>query len=96
MYKRQSLVSVTIPNSVTSIGGYAFYSCDNLTSITIPNSVTSIGDGAFEDCNLSLIHICHDFSNNAQFCLNGCGTANPNYVAPSQPFGFQIQPASIG
>ena len=27
----------------------------------------------------------HDFSNNAQFCLNGCGTANPNYVAPSQP-----------
>ena len=27
----------------------------------------------------------HNFSNNAQFCLNGCGTANPNYVAPSQP-----------
>ena len=27
----------------------------------------------------------HNFSNNAQFCLNGCGTTNPNYVAPSQP-----------
>ena len=27
----------------------------------------------------------HNFSNNAQVCLNGCGTANPNYVAPSQP-----------
>ena len=27
----------------------------------------------------------HKFPNNAQFCLNGCGTANPNYVAPSQP-----------
>jgi len=27
----------------------------------------------------------HNFSNNAQFCLNGCGTVNPNYVAPSQP-----------
>ena len=24
----------------------------------------------------------HDFSNNAQFCLNGCGKVNPNYVAP--------------
>ena len=27
----------------------------------------------------------HNFSNNAQVCLNGCGTANPNYVAPTQP-----------
>ena len=27
----------------------------------------------------------HNFSNNAQVCLNGCGVANPNYVAPSQP-----------
>ena len=27
----------------------------------------------------------HNFSNNAQFCLNGCGTVNPNYVAPTQP-----------
>ena len=36
--------SYTIPNSVTSIGDYAFESCTSLTSVTIPNSVTSIGD----------------------------------------------------
>jgi len=42
--------SFTIPNSVTSIGNYAFADCTALTSVTIPNSVTSIGDGAFYDC----------------------------------------------
>jgi hypothetical protein len=42
--------SYTIPNSVTSIGAYAFISCANLASVTIPNSVTSIGDAAFQIC----------------------------------------------
>ena len=45
-----SLQSITIPNSVTSIGDYAFFSCESLQSVTIPNSVTSIGDFAFCRC----------------------------------------------
>ena len=40
-----------IPNSVTSIGSYAFYKCTGLTSVTIPSSVTSIGEGAFDNCS---------------------------------------------
>ena len=42
---------MTIPNSVTSIGGSAFSGCSGLTSVTIPNSVTSIGDYAFSYCS---------------------------------------------
>ena len=42
---------MTIPNSVTSIGKYAFYYCSGLTSVTIPNSVTSIGEHAFANCS---------------------------------------------
>ena len=42
--------NTTIPNSVTSIGRWAFSRC-GLTSVTIPNSVTSIGDNAFYVCS---------------------------------------------
>jgi hypothetical protein len=45
-----SVTSITIPNSVTSIGVAAFYGCTSLTSIIIPNSVTSIGAAAFYGC----------------------------------------------
>lgn len=44
-----SLSSITIPNSVTSIGDYVFYNT-NFTSFTIPDSVTSIGQNAFYYC----------------------------------------------
>ena len=39
-----------IPDSVTSIGNYAFSDCLSLASITIPDSVTSIGRDAFNGC----------------------------------------------
>jgi len=42
--------SVSIPDSVTSIGERAFEHCEDLKSITIPNSVKSIGMGAFSGC----------------------------------------------
>ena len=42
-----SLTSITIPDSVTSIGTCAFNGCTSLTSIKIPDSVTSIGQSAF-------------------------------------------------
>ena len=45
-----------IPNSVTSLGDYAFYNCKGLTSATIGNSVTRIGDSAFSNCS-SLISV---------------------------------------
>lgn len=45
------LTSITIPNSVTSIGYCAFSECSSLSSITIPNSVINIGGNVFEYCS---------------------------------------------
>ncbi|MGM9851000.1 MAG: leucine-rich repeat domain-containing protein [Muribaculaceae bacterium] len=44
------ITDLVIPNSVTTIGNYAFNGCTGLTSVTIPNSVTSIGNCAFDGC----------------------------------------------
>ena len=43
--------TVTIPNSVTSVGQNAFKGCTKLQSITIPDSVAEIADNAFSDCS---------------------------------------------
>ena len=45
-----SLTSVTIPNSVTTIGSEAFSDCTNLQKVNIGNSVKTIGEFAFNKC----------------------------------------------
>ena len=65
-----SLTSITIPDSVTSIGGCAFEYCSSLTSITIPDSVTSIGWDAFDGCE-KLTQINVDTANTVYSSVNG-------------------------
>ena len=45
------LTEYTIPDSVTTIGDWAFDCCESLTNVTIPDSVTTIGVQAFYDCS---------------------------------------------
>lgn len=48
-----------VPQTVTSIRGYAFGGCIGLTSLVVPASVTSIGYGAFDGCSIkSLVLLC--------------------------------------
>jgi len=65
--------TITIPNSVTSIGDEAFYRCSKLTSITIPNSVTNIGDDAFADCSgLTSVTIPNNVTNIGDYAFAHC------------------------
>ena len=67
------LTSMIIPNSVTSIGGAAFYECSSLTSVTIPNSVTSIGKYAFYGCSsLTSITIPNSVTSIGDEAFSGC------------------------
>ncbi len=46
----RNLISITIPNSVTSIGISAFEGCTNLTTVTFGSGITSIGNSALYGC----------------------------------------------
>ena len=67
-------MNTIIPNSVTSIGNWAFYNCFGLTSIEIPNSVTSIGESAFIWCSHLRSIKCHavDVPVTATNAFNNC------------------------
>ena len=67
------LTSVTITNSVTSIGSEAFYGCSGLTSVTIPNSVTSIESYAFYGCSgLTSVTIPNSVTSIEGYAFYGC------------------------
>ena len=74
-YGCSSLTSVTIPNSVTSIGSYAFRDCSSLTSVTIGNSVTSIGSSAFYGCSsLTSVTIGNSVTSIGNHAFYGCSS----------------------
>lgn len=49
-----SILSVVIPDGVTKISDYAFYSCGNIKRITIPETVREIERNVFENCSPDL------------------------------------------
>ena len=62
-----------IPDSVTSIGDYAFYYCSGLTSVTIPDSVKSIGFYAFSSCSrLTSVTIPDSVTSIRESMFSGC------------------------
>ena len=85
--------NTVIPNSVTFIGGYAFYGCTGLTSMQIPNSVTFIYEYAFSKCTgLTSIEISNSvtYISSGAFsdCINLTSIEIPNSVTYIRDYAF--------
>lgn len=93
-FRECNLKSITIGDSVTSIGKWAFLLSSNLTKVTIPDSVTTIGDEAFRFCS-ALTRIVVDGDNAAYKSISGNlyskdGTVLLTYAIGKQSESFVI------
>ena len=69
------MLSVSLPNTITSIGNGAFLYCENLRHITIPESVTELGLYVFGDCiSLSDIVIPEGITTLGNQMFSGCSS----------------------
>ena len=83
LYLNNNLVTtLTIPDSVTTIGSGTFYGCSGLTSVTIPDSVISIGELAFYGCSgLTSVTIPDSVTSIGDCAFSGCsGLKNITYT----------------
>jgi hypothetical protein len=67
----ESLVALTIPSTVTSIGASAFFNNGDLTTVTIGSSVTSIGDYAFAEGALTTVSIPNSVTSIGAYAFEG-------------------------
>lgn len=73
----KKLISVTIADSVTSIGSSAFTGCESLTTIRLPSGITEIPAYAFSDCiNLKSITIPESVTKIGDGAFFGCINLN--------------------
>ena len=92
-----AFAAYTIPDSVTSIGEWAFYWCTSLTSVTIPDSVTSIGDNTFDHCtSLTSVTIPDGVTSIGWRAFSNCTSLTDVYYAGSKAQWKAISISSTG
>ena len=90
-FSGSSIRSVRIPDSVTSIGDYAFSSCVNLGSIRIPEGVISVGEYAFSGCtSLQRVDIPNSMLGIGGYAFQGCQNLRSAHISSDINYGSGV------
>ena len=81
----QSLQSIVLPNSINSIGDFAFFQCYELSTIEIPYGVITIGNGAFMECGglTGSLIIPNSVTTIGEWAFSGCDGFSGSLVIPN-------------
>lgn len=72
-FQNTDITSISLPNSITSLGNNCFQYCDNLISVKLPDNITSLGDYVFMSCSkLSSIKLPDTLTSLGEFCFGHC------------------------
>lgn len=82
----KEITELEIPNTVTSIGQYAFYKCTAITSITIPNSVEHIGKYAISYAGISSVSLPNSVTTIEPAAFYGCSNLTSINVDESNEY----------
>lgn len=80
--KKEKITNIYIKNGITSIGNYAFCSCEKLYDINLPESITRVGRMSLAHCE-SLVNISlpNKINNIGEFAFSGCSKLR-NIIIP--------------
>jgi len=89
---KENILHIKILNGVTSIGDYAFHSCNNLFSVSIPNTMINIEKGAFGNCrSLTSFYIPASLQTMGNYAFNYCPNLSEIIVDETSPYFTSIE-----
>lgn len=77
------LTSVSLPDTVTSIGSFAFQLCSKLETVNLHDGITTIGESAFTGCeSLKLTRLPSSLTSLGSYAFHDCASIGPTLVIP--------------
>lgn len=72
-FQNTDITSISLPNSITSLGNGCFYNCHKLISVKLPDNITSLGNETFSTCShLSSIELPNTLTALGNYCFINC------------------------
>ena len=90
--EEKEVKELIIPENITKIPDYTFFTCNSLTSVAIPKTITSIGKSAFQGCeNITSLDLSNAVCSMKESAFSGCDGLTSVFI----PHGITLSGNSV-